>query len=521
MIARITIWWLPATTLLIVLTSSGHGLAHGEPEVPMGYFEGTLKSKQAGDLEVTLNLRDAKGRYEGELSTPLGYFVLKEGSFEERRLRLRFDTDFGRGTIEARVVAGVLRGTTQVGDDAGTIELRRVGDPKPPAPAGPVLNFGTEQWREDLQYLARELPKRHANAFHHVSRARFEAAVVELDRRLGRLDGDEIYVGLDKIATLIGDAHTYVAFPADTARLPLAVEQFGDECRVVRVARDLQKALGTRVVKVQDTPIARAREILLSMTPRAETPALAQARVTSFLTLGLVLRGMGISPDRNKTRWTLADDDGREFVVEAHALRQGQEPEWVSVCPEPPLYRRNPEKSFWHKYLPDSRTVYCSFRGYRDLRKEAGALLALVGRQRPDKLVIDLRQNGGGDYTEGLTYLIDPIRDLPINAKGHLFVLIGPHTFSAAMSNSAHFRSRTTAILVGAAIGERPNSYQEVRQMALPNSRLIVRFSTRYYKFVESDENVIRPAQEIIPSWAEYKAGRDPVLEWVLKYQAP
>ncbi|HEV8058390.1 MAG TPA: hypothetical protein VGP68_00835, partial [Gemmataceae bacterium] len=114
----------------------------------------------------------------------------------------------------------------------------------------------------------------------------------------------------------------------------------------------------------------------------------------------------------------------------------------------------------------------------------------------------------------------DPIRDLPINAKGRLFVLIGPHTFSAAMSNSAHFRLRTTAILVGEAIGERPNSYQEVRQMTLPNSRLIVRYSTRYYKFVESGENVIRPDQEIIPSWAEYKAGRDPVLEWVLKYQA-
>lgn len=31
-------------------------------------------------------------------------------------------------------------------------------------------------------------------------------------------------------------------------------------------------------------------------------------------------------------------------------------------------------------------------------------------------------------------------------------------------------------------------------------------------------ENVIRPDREIIPSWDDYKAGRDAVLEWVLRY---
>jgi hypothetical protein len=102
----------------------------------------------------------------------------------------------------------------------------------------------------------------------------------------------------------------------------------------------------------------------------------------------------------------------------------------------------------------------------------------------------------------------------------HLFVLIGPNTFSAAMSNSAHFRYQTAAILVGQPIGEKPNSYQESRQMTLPNSHLVVRYSVRFYKFVKNGENVIRPDQEIVPTWADYKAGRDPVLDWVLKYEA-
>jgi hypothetical protein len=435
-------------------------------------------------------------------------------------LHLRFDADGNPGTIDADLAEGTLRGTFRVEDDTGTVELQRTADAKPPTPPAPDLNLDVAKWREDLHFLARELPKRHADAFHQMPRAQFESSVAELDGRLGRLGGDEVYVGLNRIANLVGDGHTHIQFPPDRAALPLSLEEFGDEYRVVRVARGLERALGARLVKVHDTPVAHARELLLTMTPAGETIELRRSRVTSFLTLGLVLHGFGITPRRDIARLTLADDAGGEFVVEARALRPGEEPEWVWVYGEPPLYRQKPDESFWYTHLADSRAVYGNFRGYRGLARHAGELLAFVREKRPDKLVIDLRQNGGGDYTEGLKHLIDPLRELPeINAKGHLFVLVGPRTFSAAMANAAQFRSRTAAILVGQTIGERPNSYQEVRQMTLPNSRLVVRYSTRYYKFVEGSENVVRPDHEVIPTWAEYKAGRDPVLEWVLKYQ--
>jgi len=72
---------------------------------------------------------------------------------------------------------------------------------------------------------------------------------------------------------------------------------------------------------------------------------------------------------------------------------------------------------------------------------------------------------------------------------------------------------------VGRTIGEKPNSYSEPREFTLPNSHWTVRYSTRYYKFVESGENIIRPDQEIKSSWEDYVAGRDLVLEWVLQYK--
>ena len=169
--------------------------------------------------------------------------------------------------------------------------------------------------------------------------------------------------------------------------------------------------------------------------------------------------------------------------------------------------------------MHDTHTVDCNFRGYHQLKGNAAALFREIKQRNANELVIDLRQNGGGDYQQGLNYLVDPIRDPSVlNRKGHLSALIGVNTFSAAMSNATQFRARTEAILVGEPIGETPNSYQEAREMRLPNSQLVVRYWTKYYRFLKTGENIVRPDQEVITSWDDYRAGRDPVLDWALSH---
>ena len=42
-----------------------------------------------------------------------------------------------------------------------------------------------------------------------------------------------------------------------------------------------------------------------------------------------------------------------------------------------------------------------------------------------------------------------------------------------------------------------------------------VSYSTKYYAFSPGQE-VIVPARVMAPTWEEFRAGRDPVLEWVL-----
>jgi hypothetical protein len=379
------------------------------------------------------------------------------------------------------------------------------------------LQLSTAQWREDLQFIARELPKRHLNAFHFTSRARFEASVADLDRRLPQLDVAEVYVGLMRIVNSIGDGHTHLRFPVHRDALPLEIERFGNGDRVVCAAPLFAKAVGTRIVGINDTPISRVRELILAVTPQDETPHFREALVSSWMTIGILLHGLGITPTSGAARFHLVGKSGSEFAIDVHP---DQTKKRDCAYAKGALFRERPDETFWYTWLPESRTVYCNWRTYQNLRKQASGLMAFVKDKRPDKLIIDLRENGGGDYFVGLRNMVHPIRDLTeINRKGHLFVLIGPFTFSAAMSNAAHFRQQTAAILVGMPIGEKPNSYQEVKEAKLPNSHLTLRYSTKFYKFVDTAENVIRPDQQIDTTWPDFKAGRDPVFEWVIKYK--
>ena len=49
-------------------------------------------------------------------------------------------------------------------------------------------DLGAGEWRQDLAFIARELPRRHANAFHHLSQHDFARAVADLDARIPALE---------------------------------------------------------------------------------------------------------------------------------------------------------------------------------------------------------------------------------------------------------------------------------------------------------------------------------------------
>jgi hypothetical protein len=77
------------------------------------------------------------------------------------------------------------------------------------------------------------------------------------------------------------------------------------------------------------------------------------------------------------------------------------------------------------------------------------------------------------------------------------------------------------AVLVGETTGSKPNNYSESDELTLPNSRLKVSYSTKYYKFQEKDTPALMPDKLIEPVWELYTAGRDTAMEWILAQPLP
>jgi hypothetical protein len=506
---------LAATRVGATATASPAASACAPPS-PTGTFTGSATSKQAGKLTLTLTLTCAHGRYSGSLRTPVGPFAITRGSFDGSTLLLQFAAKGAGGILNATVTPGRIDGTFTLGSDSGAVALRASAAKAPPAI--PTLHLSTAQWRDDLAALSRGLPVLHPDPFRFISAGAFTEEVAQLDRALADLNGDETYFGFDRIANSIGDAHTYVALPPDNANLPIDIQRFDGAYRVTDASTPHAAAVGARVLAIDGVPIETVRRRLVAITPAPETMLLRESRIEGFMTVGMLLRGAGITKTRNVADYTLLRDGGTPFTLAVNAVPPGARIHYLHAWRKTPLRASRPSEGFWYVYLPASRAVYCRFASYDRIAQNALALLDFVRRKQPAKLVVDMRANGGGDFNDGLNDLILPIAALPqINRAGRLFVLVDRNTFSAAMANAAQFREYTHALLVGEVIGERPNSYEEPREFSLPNSGLIVRYSTKFYAFVRSGPDEVVPDEIVVPTWAQFVAGEDPALTWALE----
>jgi len=382
-----------------------------------------------------------------------------------------------------------------------------------------VVSLAKEQWREDLKFLARELPRRHKNAFHTVSREQFEQAVEELNTTIPTLQEYEILVGIRRIIAMVGDAHTDLEPPKTFNRYPLTLSWFGNDLRVLRTIAEYKRALGTLVVGIGGLSLVEATARINNVIPR-ENEQFLRFRNTGLINLAEILYTLKISSDLKRAKWTFEDAEGNQFSLDLEAVSPDAKIEWLSTLKSVPFNRQRLDELMWVTALPESQTVYLNLKAYPDagtFRRVAEETFKLIDSTQSKRLIIDVRQSNGGDFIKFRSHLLKELKSRPNFRKPNsLFMIIGRGTISAAMVNAIDMRKELNAILVGEPTGSKPNSYSENDGLTLPNSRLQVSYSTRYYKLQEKDTPALMPDKLIEPVWEIYTAGRDSAMEWIL-----
>ncbi len=406
-----------------------------------------------------------------------------------------------------------------------------------------VDTLTSAQWREDLHFMAAEMARLHRNLYHQVSREQFDSAVADLDARIPRLSREQILAGFTRIVALVGDGHTHLPLPWDSAagfgRYPVSLYRFADGFYVTGADSTHAGLVGGRLVSIAGR---RAEDLFAAVAPLiSRDPG---NRMWQRLYAGVymatpeVLEGLGLVPKGDSATFVV-QRDGREHAVE---LTGGGRPSaksyngwvtggnWVTMHdrlkPPGPLWTRHPDDPFWVEYLPSARAVYLQYNAVQDGEKETvahffGRVCAEASRRRAERMIVDLRLNGGGDNTLNAEVVKAIMRTPPFNRRGHLVVIIGRNTFSAAQNLVNSLERYTDAIFVGEPTGANPNQYGDAVPVRLRHSGVVLYVSTLWWQDLDPRDRRPWTAPEIAAEMtsADFRAGRDPALEAALRWR--
>ncbi len=398
-----------------------------------------------------------------------------------------------------------------------------------------------EKWREDLQFIATELPAKHKNLFHRLNREKFESAIKELDAKIPNLTQNQVALEFERIVGMARDGHTWIS-PLFERSLnfrvfPINLYMFGDEIYIRKADSTYKDIVGGRVLKIGKMTTTEAyKKVSPYMSTDNEMGIKASA--PNYLTSPEVLQALGISDNLEKVMLEI-EKDGKVFTKEisllpntdnsVRAIRATMK-DWVDAnanAKNPtPLTRKNPDARFWFEYVKDKKLLYVQLNQVlnddkKTLTQFFEEVFDFANKNELDKFVLDLRYNGGGNNTLLKPIIRGLIKLDKIDQKGHLFVITGRQTFSAAQNLTNELENWTNAIFVGEPTASHVNLYGDARQFELPNSKMRFFISELWWqnKHARDERKWTAPNVAAELTFADYKNNIDPAMKAIYEYK--
>jgi hypothetical protein len=374
----------------------------------------------------------------------------------------------------------------------------------PPKADYPRPANALEAQRQDLDYFRKILAL--DRSFSPAARAEAESRVAALEALPQALPQQKLHVALMQIVALADNGHTRMRASVDTRPMlmaPLRIAPFADGFYVMRVKPAYADILGGRIESIDG--VAFADVLKAFETLRGGEEAFRRVSAAVYMQEQELLYGLGIARNPDRAVWTVRLPDGRTVSHELVAEPEKSQPQftdgprwrspapskttpkdWVAANPANgtlPLSEENMDLHFFRAPVPGSCAVYVRLQAIEDadgqqIQPFLAATEASPKAHPPCAVILDLRGNGGGDYTN-MWHFTHALPDL-IAPRGHIYLLTDSGTFSAAITSTAFTKEAggDRVTIIGEPVGDRLVFYAEGGSATLPNSKFSLSFET-------------------------------------------
>ena len=392
-------------------------------------------------------------------------------------------------------------------------------------------------WQSDLKFLQQKVHKEYSFLFKKITATEFDAAVDKLYKEIPAMKEHEVLAGFAKIVSLFKYGHTNIGWRDAPVRYhvaPVNFYWFSDGIYVEGVDKKYEDIVGAKLINVEGIPVAKVLEAVKPLVP-VENDQYFKAYGMDMLNIPEALNAQKVSKELKQSVTYTFEKDGKKFDKTLEAIPAFRLPrdygfvknEWVSARDRSvtPNYLKSLDKIYYYEYLPASKTLYVRHSQIQDDRSEAipafyKKVFDFIEKNDVEKLVLDVRLNGGGNNYKNKPIVTGILESKKINQPGKVFVIIGRRTFSACQNLVNELHNYTNALFVGEPTSENINFYGDTRRVELPKSKLPVFLSFAWWQDKPQWENDewLAPQLAVEMSFAEYKSNQDPILDACLKF---
>jgi len=411
-----------------------------------------------------------------------------------------------------------------------------------PVQAARILS--DQKWMEDFEQLYRLLKTTHRDLYHKTNKEQFEQLFLEIKNIIPKLTDHEIIVQFARFVALVNDGHTRLTLPLQEGLglgqahsktpypsndrllfrvLPVEFYWFDDGLYIIKASKLHENLIGKKVLSINDTPIEEALESarqLAHFDNESGYKLIAPSRLSILETL----QGLKIAKnDADGVVLTIQNGETKERIA-IEALDRFTQERLSGTS----LSTKKQEDTYYsYEYLAGRNALYVKINRMNDaptgptLVQFLGKIDEMIKKKRVERLVLDLRNNFGGNNinTVPIVNLIN--KNSHLNKIGSFYTLIGRKTFSAAQNLVNDLSTWTNVVFVGEPTGASPSHYGDSKKTQLSNSNLTVRISSIYWRDASPDEKKewTRPDIAVENNATDYFQNKDAALNVCLEFK--